>query len=173
MKPYLQYLLHNPLIICLIKEHLQSSYEWMRPFSYEDCCHLSNLKTIVTPIKEFSFGLAGYLVKIPWVGTSGWIERLWKMNAKFISVGILHLNNKIGDRIENFFACTVGSWPIQLVKSIKGAAASLTEMSSWERETVFWFEVGSSYSTFKRCTDQNILLITQDCQDYVRIPLCF
>ena len=53
----------NPLIICLIKEHLQSSYEWMRPFSYEDCCHLSNLKNIVTPIKEFPFGLAGYLVK--------------------------------------------------------------------------------------------------------------
>ena len=63
VKPYLQYLLHNPLIICLIKEHLQSSYEWMRPFSYEDCCHLSNLKNIVTPIKEFLFGLAGYLVK--------------------------------------------------------------------------------------------------------------
>ena len=76
VKPYLQYLLHNPLIICLIKEHLQSSYEWMRPFSYEDCCHLSNLKTIVTPIKEFPFGLAGYLVRIPWDGTRIFLLKL-------------------------------------------------------------------------------------------------
>ena len=78
------------------------------------------------------------------------ICQLWKMNAKDL-IRLSFVHKRWNCRLNWKFLGLYSSWPSQLLSNVKGAGASLTEMSSWERETIFWLdwangEQGSKYS---------------------------
>ena len=87
---------------------------------------------------------------------------------------MIHLNfapKQWNWRLNWNFLVLYHSWPPQLLSSVKGAGASLTEISSCGRDHILIWSWIKLLKFQTACADQNILLIIHDCQIFLALLL--